>query len=109
MNICEYVCVYIHTYIKMRIVNWRGCPRVPTGAHGCPRVPTGLEKSAFFSFRPLENALLRVKNGRKSWLSELLVSGHGRFRIVIIEILRNTSCSYEYIYVYVYIYMYGYM
>ena len=32
----------------MRIVNWRGCPRVPTGAHGCPRVPTGLEKSAFF-------------------------------------------------------------
>ena len=46
MDICEYVCIYAHTYIKMRIVNWRGRSRKAT--HGCPRVPTGLEKSAFF-------------------------------------------------------------
>ena len=100
MDICEYVCIYAHTYIKMRIANWRGSPREATGAHGSRK------KAYFFSFSPLENALLRVKNAQKSWLSELLVSGHGRFRIVIIEILGNISCSYEYIYVYVYVCIY---
>ena len=90
----------------MRIVNWRGCPRVPTGAHGCPRVS---KKAYFFPFSPLENALLRVKNARKSWLSDLSVSTHGRFELVTTKILRNTSCTYEYIYVYVYIYIYIYV
>ena len=92
-----YICTHIHKNADCELA------RVSAASRGCPRVPTGLEKASFFSFSPLENALLRVKNAQKSWLSELLVSGHGRFRIVIVEIPRNTSCSYEYIYVYVYI------
>ena len=74
MDICEYVCVYIDTYIKVRIVNWSGCPRVPTGAHGCPRVS---KKTHFFLLTPLENAFLRVKNARKSRVKELSARARG--------------------------------
>ena len=92
--------IHIYIYMAIHIYSVRGCPRVPTGAHGCPRVS---EKASFLSFSPLDNELLRVKNVRKSWLSDLSVSTHGRVQLEPTKILRNTSCSYEYIYVYVYI------